>query len=112
VIAITYRVGKVANDLVRMSVQYGERDSVTLKFEGRIAGANVPELQRAWRDLGPSLGSKKLTIDLRGVTYMDGTGIQVLADIHPMTGTEYLADSPLSKYFVEQVQQDIRKHSK
>jgi len=97
---------------MRITTQKDAGDSVTLKIEGMVAGANVPELQRAWRDIGPSLESKKLVLDLRGVTYLDVSGTHLLAEIHSKTGGEFLAESPLTKYFVEQVQQDIRNRTK
>ena len=83
-----------------------------LKIEGRISGDAVPELHRAWEDLAPSLGSKKLTVDLRGVTFMDAAGRKVLAEIHGKTKAEFLADTPMTKYFAAEAAQGIRSNSK
>jgi hypothetical protein len=44
-------------------------------------------------------------VDLRGVTHVDGTGRNLLAEIHAKTGAEFLADTPLTKYFAEQARQ-------
>ena len=82
-----------------------------MKIEGKLAGPQVPELQRAWLELAPSLTEKKLLVDLRGVTYVDGTGRNLLADIHAYTGAEFLADTPLTKYFAEQAQQNVSRIS-
>jgi len=101
-----------ASGIVRITVQSDARDAVTLKVEGMVSGANVTELQRAWRDLGPSLESRRLVLDLRGVTYLDVSGTQVLGEIYSKTGAEFLVESPLTKYFMEQVQQDVRNHLK
>jgi len=60
----------------------------------------VDELDRAWRGLATSLGSKKLLVDLCGVTHMDLDGRQLLAHIHKVTGADFLADTPITKYFV------------
>ena len=92
-----------------MKVTIDERDggAVTLKIEGRLFGLGVPELNRAWQELARSLGSRKLSVDLRGVTFVDATGKRLLAEIHDQTGAEFLADTPLTKYFAEQAQQDI-----
>ncbi len=79
-----------------------------MKIEGKIAGLQVPELHRAWQSLTPSLGQKKLLVDLRDVTHVDGTGRNLLADIHAKTGAEFLADTPLTKYFAEEAQHQIR----
>ena len=81
---------------------------MTLKIEGKVAGVQVPELKRAWKDLGPSIGERRLRVDLRGVTHIDGTGRNLLAEIHAKTGAEFLADTPLTKYFAEQAQLVIR----
>jgi hypothetical protein len=82
-----------------------------MKIEGKIAGATVPALHQAWRDLAVSLGQRKLLVDLRGVTHVDGTGRSLLADIHAKTGAEFLGDTPLTKYFAEEARQGIRTGS-
>jgi anti-anti-sigma regulatory factor len=93
---------------VRVTIQQQEGGYVTLKIEGKVAGVQVPELQRAWTDLAPSIGERMLRVDLRGVTHIDGTGRNLLAEIHAKTGAEFLADTPLTKYFAEQAQLEIR----
>ena len=85
--------------------------TIVLKIEGRIAKPVIDELNRAWQDLAPSIGSRKLSIDLRGVTFMDRSGRQVLAEIHAKTGAEFLADTPMTKYFAEEAQH-IHSNSK
>jgi len=84
---------------------------VTLKIEGRVTGPRVPELNRVWRELAPSLGERKFQVDLRGVTQVDGTGRNLLAEIHAETRAEFLADTPLTKYFAEEAQQGIETRS-
>jgi anti-anti-sigma regulatory factor len=90
-----------------VTIQQREGEHVTLKIEGKVAGRHVPELHRAWEDLAPSLGKRRLLVDLCGVTHVDGTGRNLLAEIHAKTGAEFVADTPLTKYFAEQAQQDI-----
>jgi hypothetical protein len=94
-----------------VTIHQPDGESVTMKIEGRIAGLQVPELHRAWQDLAPSLGQRKLLVDLRGVTHVDGTGRDLLADIHANVGAQFLADTPLTKYFAEEAQQGIRTKS-
>jgi anti-anti-sigma regulatory factor len=79
--------------------------TVILKIEGRVFGPNANELDRAWHDLASSLGTRKLSVDLRDVTFVDAIGKRLLAQIHAETGAEFLADTPLTKYFAEQAQQ-------
>ena len=96
-----------------MKVTIHEADkAVTLKIEGRAAEPLVAELHRAWQDLAPSLGSKKLSVDLCGVTFMDTAGKRLLAEIHDKTGAEFLADTPMTKYFAEEAMQGIRTDSR
>jgi len=95
---------------VKISVQE-TNEVVTLKVEGRAAKPLVAELNRVWQDLAPSLGSRKLSVDLRGVTFMDATGRNLLAEIHDKTGAEFLADTPMTKYFAQEAMQGIRTNS-
>jgi hypothetical protein len=90
--------------LVRVTIQEADKD-VVLKIEGRAAEPIVAELLRAWQELASSIGQRKLLVDLRGVTFMDATGRRLLAEIHARTGAEFLADSPLTKYYAEEATQ-------
>jgi ABC-type transporter Mla MlaB component len=92
---------------MRVTINDREREQVTLKIEGSVAGLQVPELDRAWHDLAPSLGKKKLHVDLRGVTHVDGTGRSLLAEIHAQTGADFMADTPLTKYFAQEAQHPV-----
>ena len=94
-----------------MTIHHAGGDGVTMKIEGKIAGPNVSALSQAWLDLAASLGQRKLLVDLRGVTHVDGTGHNLLAEIHGMTEAEFVADTPLTKYFAEVAQRGIRTRS-
>ena len=91
---------------MRITIQAAEQ-SVTIKIEGRVAEHLVAELDRSWHELAPSLGSRILSVDLRGVTFMDRTGRDLLAEIHAKTGAAFLADTPMTKYFAEEAMQGI-----
>lgn len=93
---------------MRVTIQQAAPGKTTIKIEGRIAGQQVAELERAWQELGPTLGENKLSVDLRGVTFVDEKAKHLLAEIYVMTGAEFLADTPLTKYFAQQAQQSIR----
>jgi anti-anti-sigma regulatory factor len=92
---------------VKISVQETD-EAVVLKIEGRTAKPLVDELDRTWQQLAPSLGSRTLSIDLRGVTFMDMAGRNLLAEIHAKTGAKFLADTPMTKYFAEEAIRGIR----
>jgi len=96
---------------VRVTIHQADGKGVTMKIEGKIAGPTVPALQQAWQVLAHSLGERKLLVDLRGVTRVDGTGRDLLADIHAESGADFLADTPLTKHFAEEAQQGIRTRS-
>ena len=97
---------------MKVTIHQRENESVILKIEGRVLAPKVSELHRAWQDLAPCLGSRKLSVDICGVTFIDATGKRLLAEIHAKTGAEFLADTPLTKYFAEQAQQDLRTQSR
>jgi anti-anti-sigma regulatory factor len=96
---------------VRITINEADK-LVTLKIEGRAVEPLIAELDRAWQSLAPSLGSRKLSVDLRGVTFMDTTGRNLLAEIHAKTGAEFLADTPMTKYFAEEARQGSRTNSR
>ena len=87
--------------MLRISVD--ERDETTwLKLEGRVTGDWAKEFERTWREIVATRDSKKFGVDLRGVTHMDGLARRVLSEIHRETGAEFLADSPITKFFAEE----------
>ena len=85
------------------------RSLVTIRLEGKLIGPWVEECHRAWESIREDLGSKKLRLDLRGVTFVDGSGTALLREIHRTSGAEVLADSPLTKYFAERIMREIEK---
>jgi ABC-type transporter Mla MlaB component len=93
---------------MRVTIYQAEGEAITLKIEGKVGGVPLTELHRAWEELARALGQRKLLVDLRGVTHVDVTGRKLLAEIHAETGAEFLADTPLTKYFAEQARQGIR----
>jgi hypothetical protein len=84
---------------------YEDQGTHTLKLEGKIGGPWVEELQRTWTDLTPSLGSKKLQLDLRGLAFADDKGRKLLHEIYQRTHAAFLTDSPLTKYFADDAMQ-------
>jgi anti-anti-sigma regulatory factor len=73
--------------------------AATLTVEGKIVGPWAVELGRTWHDLWSSTRQKRLLLDIRGVTFADQTGSQILGEIVRATGAEIIADSPLTQYF-------------
>ena len=73
-----------------------------MKLEGRMVGAWVTECKQAWLALESSLAPKRFTLDLRGVTFVDEAGLQLLREIYRATGAEIIANSPLTRHFADQ----------
>jgi hypothetical protein len=82
---------------------------VAMRLEGKVIGPWVEECHRAWESIRADLGSKQLRVDLRGVTFVNGRGTEMLREIQQASGAEVLADSPLTKYFAEQIKTKIEK---
>jgi hypothetical protein len=51
-------------------------------------------------------------MDLRGVTFVDARGTEMLREIQQASGAEVLADSPLTKYFAERIKDENRKNGR
>jgi hypothetical protein len=77
----------------------------TIKLEGKIGGPWVEELERTWTAITPTLGSKRLQLDLRGVAFADDKGRELLRRIYQQTHAGFLTDSPLTKYFADEAMQ-------
>jgi hypothetical protein len=78
--------------MLRISTSETE-SRIELVLEGRIVGPWVQELERVWVETAPRLGTKKLSIDLRNVTYADASGKRVLRSIFSQSGAELVANS-------------------
>jgi anti-anti-sigma regulatory factor len=89
---ITLRISTEQNDV-----------SIAITLEGRVAGPWAAELGRTWSELAPSLGTRKLLVDLRDTTYADASGVQVLREIYSQTAAEFLSSSPWTKYLAEEI---------
>lgn len=96
--------GKVIEGLntLRITLQ-NSADAVEMKLEGRVAGLWAGELNRAWLEAAPQLGSKKLIIDLHNVTYADAAGKQALRAIYDQTHADLIANTPWTQLLVEEV---------
>ena len=97
--------------MLRISAEPTE-SLVTMRLEGKVVGPWVDECHRAWHAIRAELGSKKIRLDVRGVTFMDGRGTALLQEIQQMSGAEVVADSPLTKYFAERIMREIKNTEK
>jgi len=99
---------------LRITINQSEQGAV-IKLEGRVAGPWVEELSRVWKEKAPLLASKKLSLDLRDITYSDPRGTQVLRDIYAESGAELLSGNPWTRFLAEEVKrvelQTVRQES-
>ena len=72
---------------------------IVLKLEGKLVGPYVDECRNAW--LAMALDGRRLTLDLRGLTFADSSGIELLRSIFRKTRAEMLTGSPLTSFLAE-----------
>jgi hypothetical protein len=78
-----------------------------------MVGAFVEECRQVWQALIPTLAPKQLSLDLRGLTFVDASGTQLLREIYRATAAEMLTDSLLIRHFAEQaMRQTVSNGSK
>jgi ABC-type transporter Mla MlaB component len=94
--------------VLRISVEKAD-DAVTMKLEGKVVGPWAEECDRVWHATQKNLGSAKLRLDLRGVTFVDERGIALLRSIYRKSSAEVLAESPLTKYFAVRITEETEE---
>ena len=78
-------------------------EELRIKLEGRIAGLWTAELNRFWVETAPRLAARKLSLDLRDVTYADPGATQLLSEIYAQTGAELLAGTVWTQSLAEEI---------
>jgi anti-anti-sigma regulatory factor len=73
-----------------------------LIVEGKLAGACVIELEKAWRATATAKLSESLQVDLSGVTFVDSHGKELLACMHEQ-GIVFVASGLLAKSLVDEI---------
>jgi len=89
---------------LRITIEEDE-NVMELKLEGRVAGPWAAELNRFWVEEAPRLASRKLSLDLRNVTYADADGTKALRDIYSRTNAELVTSTPWTQFLAEQIAQ-------
>ncbi len=87
---------------LRISTQQ-TADTTSIILEGRIAGPWAAELGRTWSEIAPSLGTRKLLIDLCNTTYADANGLSILRAIYNNTAAELITSTPWTEYLAGEV---------
>jgi anti-anti-sigma regulatory factor len=89
--------------MLKVTVHESE-SAVKVVLEGRVAGPWVEELNRAWLEVVPQLGSRKVEVDLRNVIYADAAGKRVLRSIFSQSGAKLAASSLEIQDLAEEVE--------
>ena len=86
-----------------------DKESITFKLEGRLAGPWVQELERCW--VSTVVGTRKrhpFSMDLSAVTYVDSGGKDLLKKIHQQ-GAKLVASGCLTNCIVREISQAVRR---
>ena len=73
-----------------------------LDFCGRLAGPWVDELRSCWRHARELSPGARAVVDLNEVTFIDGTGEELLAEMHSHE-TEFIATGVANRHVVAQL---------
>ena len=92
----------MSQQVLRITVEE-DSHAIVIKLEGRIAGPWAAELDRLWKEKAPAAAQKKLSLDLRDITFADAGGIAVLRAIYSQTGAAILTGTPWTEYLAEEV---------
>jgi hypothetical protein len=103
-----YRNG---SPMLRVSSE-SDKNAHTIKLEGKIIGLWVDELHSVWRSVAPELQGRQLYLDVRGLSFVDARGKLLLREIYQATNASFLADSPLTKRFVQDAMQGFPETAK
>lgn len=90
--------------MLRITIQE-QLESVTIKLEGRLTGPWVLELAKAWSDTKRGLLSRKVRLDLCGLTWTDDKGKQMLREIYTQVAPEVISKDP----WTQQIAAEMRK---
>lgn len=97
--------------MLRITVHNSDKTQ-TILLEGKISGPWVEEVDRTWHSLAPTLGAKKLQLDLRNVDFVDAKGTKLLRDIYREAKAFFLTDSPLTQHFADAAMRSSGKNEK
>ena len=93
---------RMSQRMLRITIEQSAETTLII-LEGRIAGLWAAELGRTWTEVAPTMGTRRLLIDLRNTTYADVSGIQALRDIYLQTAAEFVTGTPWTEYLAEQI---------
>lgn len=97
--------------MLKITIQ-DDTKSQTMRLEGKLIGPWVEELRRAWQSLPQSRVRKALSLDLRGVIFVDAEGKKLLREIYRKANASFLTDSPLTQHYAKEAMSKSLKKKK
>jgi anti-anti-sigma regulatory factor len=92
----------MGQQVLRISIQEND-NTIGFTLVGRLAGPWVTELERAWTDVAARLEGKKLSLDVRDLTYSDAAGKRVLREMFKYSRAEFITHSDWSHHLAEEI---------
>jgi hypothetical protein len=71
----------------------------------------VEELEREWKKVAERLQGKKLSLDLRDLTYSDAAGKRVLREMFSQSRAELLTNSDWSQFLADEIRNCTNTHA-
>jgi hypothetical protein len=68
-----------------------------------VAGPWAEVLSRTWANVAPTIGTRKILLNLCNTTYADAAGINILRGIYGVTAAEIITSSPWTQYLAEEI---------
>src|SRR5579871_4684381 len=93
--------GERVDGMLRITTEK-KRGKTVLTVEGRLAGQWVAAMEQCWRELRGVAPREKFTINLCGVSFIDGAGKAFLAEVHRQGG-QLLAEGCLNQAIVDEI---------
>jgi hypothetical protein len=87
---------------LRISIQENDK-SIGFTLVGRLAGPWVAELERSWKEVASRLEEKKLSLDVRDLTYSDAGGKRVLRAMFLRNSAEFVTSNDWSHHLAEEI---------
>ena len=87
---------------LRISIQEND-NTIGFTLAGRLVGPWAEELDRTWKGTLTRLEGKKLSLDLRDVTYSDAEGKRVLREMFDHSRAEFITHSDWSHHLADEI---------
>jgi hypothetical protein len=99
-----------ASRVLRIFIQEDDK-SIGFTLVGRLAGPWVAELEKAWNEVSTRLDGKKLSLDLRDLTYSDDNGKKVLREMFARAKAELITGSDWSHHLADEIKDVNRNYA-